>query len=100
MHRLNVPREGRLHFGRWGYAFLRAAPGVAIVSTQIEDSSATSAGGARQQLAKSRWLFAADASAGYAWLLWSGTPNSEVGPRLWIQADGRSEERRVGKECR
>jgi hypothetical protein len=88
MHRLDVPLEGRFHLGRWGYAFLRLAPGVAVVSTQIEDFSASSMGTAGQALTKSRWLFAADASAGYAWLLWSGVPNSEVGPRLWIQTDG------------
>jgi hypothetical protein len=89
MHRLNVPLEGRVHFGRWGYGFLRAAPGVAVVSTQIEDASAPPSTGTTQQLlSKSRWLFAADASAGYAWLAWSGTPSSAGTPRLWLQADG------------
>ncbi|HEV3191438.1 MAG TPA: hypothetical protein VGY54_13110, partial [Polyangiaceae bacterium] len=87
MHRLNVPLEGRVHFGRWGYGFLRAAPGVAVLSTQIEDASAPSMGGT-PLLSKSRWLFAADFSAGYAWLAWSGTPGSAGTPRLWLQADG------------
>jgi len=88
MHRLNVPLEGRVHFGRWGYAFLRAAPGVAVLGTQIEDASAPSTGSATQLLSKSRWLFAGDASAGYAWLAWSGAPSLAAGPRLWLQADG------------
>jgi len=89
MHRLNVPLEGRVHFGRWGYGFLRAAPGVAVLSTQIEDASAPpSTGTTPQLLSKSRWLFAADVSAGYAWLAWSGPPSSAGTPRLWLQADG------------
>ena len=78
MHRLAVPLEGRMHFGGWGYAFLRAAPGVATQRAEIDDSFSTA-------LTKTRWLFSADVSAGYAWLLW---PRAQPGAtRLWLQSD-------------
>jgi hypothetical protein len=82
VQRLTVPLEERLHFGMWGYAFLRAAAGALSEHTSVDDSSSAAT------LSKTQWLFASDLSAGYAWLAWprSGQPPQPV--RLWIQADG------------
>jgi hypothetical protein len=80
MHRLTVPLEGRLHFVPWGYAFVRAAPGVVAQHVEVDDSSSPAA------LEKNRWLFATDISAGYAWLVWPQRGPDHVG-RLWLQAD-------------
>jgi hypothetical protein len=78
MHRLAVPLEARMHFGGWGYAFLRAAPGVATQRAEIDDSFSMA-------LTKTRWLFSTDVSAGYAWLMW---PRGQPGAtRLWLQSD-------------
>jgi hypothetical protein len=82
MHRLEVPLEGRVHFGRWGYALLRAAPGVAMESVEIDDASLSA------PLTKNRWLFAGDVSAGYAVPLWAQPTSSGLTPQLWAQADG------------
>jgi hypothetical protein len=79
LDRLTVPLEGRLHFGDWGYAFLRVAPGVAFVRTEIDDSSAPT------PLAKERWLFATDVSAGYSFPLVFRRGRT---PRAWLNADG------------
>jgi len=81
MHRLTVPLEGRMHFGSWGYAFVRLAPGVAYQRAKVEDASSPS------PLFKERWLFASDASAGYAWLVWPREQPSETKARLWLQSD-------------
>jgi hypothetical protein len=81
MNRLTVPLEGRLHFGQWGYAFLRAAPGIAAVKVQVNDSSSP------DPLTRTRWLFATDLSAGYAWLVWPKI-RAATSPRLWFQGDG------------
>ncbi len=80
MHRLTVPLEGRVHFVPWGYAFLRAAPGVVAQRTEVDDSSSPA------PLTKNRWLFATDLSAGYAWLVWPQRGAGHVA-RLWLQAD-------------
>lgn len=77
MQRVEVPLEGRLHFGRWGYALLRVAPGAASVNAQVQDFNSPT------PLTKSRWLFATDVSAGYSWLVWPGTK-----PWFWLQAEG------------
>lgn len=82
VHRLAVPLEGRMHIGAWGYAFLRAAPAVALENAEVNDPTAPTS------LTKSRWLFASDLSAGYAYPVWSRAPRSELAPRLWLQADG------------
>jgi hypothetical protein len=82
VHRLALPLEGRVHFGPWGYAFLRAAPALAMERVEVDDATAPA------PLTKSRWLFATDLSAGYAYPVWSRAPPSEVAPRIWLQADG------------
>jgi hypothetical protein len=82
VHRLAVPLEGRMHFGAFGYAFLRAAPAVVLESAEVDDPTAPAA------LTKSRWVFASDLSAGYAYPIWSYAGRSELAPRLWLQADG------------
>jgi hypothetical protein len=82
VHRLVVPLEGRMHFGPWGYVFLRAAPGVALENAEVDDPTATA------PLTKSRWLFATDVSGGYAFPIWPRTDRYEVVPRVWLQADG------------
>lgn len=81
IERLTVPIEGRLHFGRWGYAFLRGAPGVLSQHAELDDPSAPA------PLSKTKWLFATDVSAGYAWLLWRQTREPARVARLWLQAD-------------
>ncbi len=78
--RLTVPLEGRVHLVPWGYAFLRAAPGVVAQHVGVDDSSSPAS------LTKNRWLFATDVSAGYAWLVWPQRGAAHV-PRLWLQAD-------------
>jgi hypothetical protein len=82
VHRLVIPLEGRIHFGPWGYVFLRAAPGVALENAEVNDPTAP------VPLSKSRWLFATDVSAGYAYPIWPRTDRFELGPRVWLQADG------------
>jgi hypothetical protein len=80
--RVTVPLEGRLHFGDWGYAFARVSPGVAFVRAEIDDPSAPA------PLAKERWLFATDVSAGYAFPLLPRRAASTRTARAWLQADG------------
>jgi hypothetical protein len=82
MNRITVPLEGRLHFGPWGYAFARAAPGVAALETQVSDASAPAT------LSKTQWLFATDLSAGVAWLVWPRFERYRMTARYWLQADG------------
>lgn len=81
MNRVTVPLEGRLHFGRWGYAFARVAPGFAALHAEVNDASAPA------PLSKSQLLFATDLSAGYAWLAWPRFQKSEMVARLWLQSD-------------
>jgi hypothetical protein len=82
MSRLEVPLEGRVHFGRWGYALLRAAPGVALENLEVDDASLSS------PLTKTRWLFAADVSGGYAFPIWTRQVRADHTPQIWVQADG------------
>jgi hypothetical protein len=82
VHRLVVSLEGRLHFDAWGYAFARAAPGVALENAEVDEPTAPAA------LTKSRWLFATDLSAGYAFPLWPRAERWDPTPRVWLQADG------------
>ncbi len=81
MHRLGVPLEGRMHVARLGYAFVRVAPGVVLTAAEVQDPSAPAA------LSKNRWLMAADASAGYAWLAWSRPEGPGPMARLWLQGE-------------
>jgi hypothetical protein len=81
MHRLTVPLEGRMHFGSIGHAFVRAAPGVAFQRAEVDDPSSPA------PLSKERWLFATDASAGYAWLVWPHGQASDLVARMWLQGD-------------
>lgn len=83
--RLSIPLEGRMHFGPWGYAFVRAAPGLAQVSAEIDDASAP--GGAPGAMKKTDWMFSTDVSAGYAWLIVPRFDRYERTARLWLQAD-------------
>jgi hypothetical protein len=82
IQRLTVPLEGRAHFGVWGYAFLRAAPGALSLHSEIDDAAAPAA------LSKTTWLFATDLSAGYAFLAWPRTGPAPRQVNLWLQADG------------
>jgi hypothetical protein len=90
MHRLVVPLEGRVHFGTWGYVFIRAAPGIALESVEVDDASAPAPmnASAPAPMTKSRWLFATDLSAGYAYPILPRTDPYEHVPRAWVQADG------------
>lgn len=82
VQRLTVPLEARVHFGRWGYAFGRLAPGAAMERAEVSDSSAPSA------LTKSLWLFTGDAGAGYALpLLRFGSERRGRIVRAWLQGD-------------
>ncbi len=82
VNRFMVPLEGRLHAGAFGYAFVRVAPGIAGERVEISEASAPSS------LAKSQWLFAADASAGYAFPLVPVPPRLGRSARLWLVGDG------------
>jgi hypothetical protein len=81
LNRLAIPLEGRLHFGPWGYAFARVAPGLVALETQVEDESSPAT------LSKTQWLFATDLSAGYAWLVWPRYQREELVGRLWLEGD-------------
>jgi hypothetical protein len=80
--RLTVPLEGRVHLGSWGYAFVRGAPGAALQRAEVDDASSPS------PLVASRWVFVADASAGYDWLLWSAREPESPGVRVWVHGEG------------
>jgi hypothetical protein len=82
VHRLLVPLEGRVHFGRWGYVLLRVAPGIAVEDAEVDDSASPGA------FTKNRWLFAGDLSAGYAFPIFVHTGASASSPGIWAQADG------------
>jgi hypothetical protein len=81
VHRFTVPLEGRLHAGPFGYAFIRVAPGIAGEHVEVTDSSAPST------LTKTQWLFAADASAGYALPVVPMPPRNGATFRLWLVGD-------------
>lgn len=81
VNRLTVPLEGRLLLGRWGYAFARVAPGVAVERAEVDDPSSPG------PLTKSNWLFTADASAGYAFAVLSLPARSGPATHVWIQGD-------------
>ena len=70
-----------MHFGAWGYAFLRAAPGVALENAQVDEPTAPAA------LRKSRWLFSTDVSAGYAYPLFPRADAFALTARAWVQSD-------------
>ncbi len=82
VHRLEVLLEGRVHLGPWGYAFLRAAPGFALERAEVDDPTAPAA------LQKTRWLFATDVSAGYAYPVWARDEPGKLPVSVWLQADG------------
>jgi hypothetical protein len=81
VHRLALPLDGRVHFGPWGYAFVRLAPGATLVDAEVRDSSSPG------PLSKSTWVFATDVSAGYAWLAWPWDEPERLRGRLWLQGD-------------
>lgn len=82
MQRLTGVLEGRLHFGRWGYGYLRVAPGTAWEKVEVDDTASPA------PLEKTNWLFATDLSAGYAWLLWPRNEATKLEPRVWLQGEG------------
>jgi hypothetical protein len=81
VQRITIPLEGRVHFGRWGYAFGRLAPGAAVERAEVDDASAPSA------LTKSLWLFTGDASVGYALPVPPLPEHPGRAIRAWLQAD-------------
>ncbi len=70
-----------MHFGPWGYAFVRAAPGLALEDASVDDPSSPST------RVKSEWMFSTDVSAGYAWLVVPRFQQSDRTGRLWLQGD-------------
>ena len=81
LDRFTIPLEGRLHVDRWGYAFLRLAPGVVAEGVRVQEASGPA------PYTKTGVVFATDLSAGYALPLWRlGGPASPA--RAWLQADG------------
>jgi hypothetical protein len=93
VQKIALPLEGRIHFGEWGYVFLRASPAVAVENAEVDDPTAIcqSAGSGEpcaSPLTKSRWLFATDLSAGYAYPVLSRKEVSGLVARIWLQADG------------
>lgn len=81
MDRVSIPIEGRRHFGPWGYAFVRVAPGVAVENMEVDEGSAPAS------LKKTAWMFSTDVSAGYAWLITPRFDRFERKVRVWLQAD-------------
>lgn len=81
VHRLSVPLEARAHVGYWGYGFLRAAPGIAYEHEEVVDPSGPGS------LTKSRWLVAADVSAGFAVRPPIHGDSARIPMRPWLQAD-------------
>jgi hypothetical protein len=61
VHRLSIPLEARYRVTPWLFAFVRTAPGLASVSTRVEDTSAPA------PLVKSDWVPTMDLSAGASW---------------------------------
>jgi hypothetical protein len=82
MNRFTVTLEGRLHFGPWGYAFVRAAPGVAVLDAEVDDA------GSPAPLKNEAWVSAGDIGAGYAWLVGPRSEGSKLEPRFWLQCEG------------
>jgi hypothetical protein len=82
LNRVSVPIEGRLHLRRWGYGFVRVAPGVAAVRVEVDDASAPGA------LTKARWLFSTDLSAGYALPVATRAEGEHGVMRFWLQGEG------------
>jgi hypothetical protein len=82
VHRLSVPLEGRLHAGAMGYFFVRLAPGVASEHIEVSEASAPT------NLTKTQWLFATDASAGYALPVVPIPPRHGRAFRMWVVGDG------------
>jgi hypothetical protein len=80
--RVSVTLEGRMQFGPWGYAYVRVAPGAAMEKAQVQDAAAPA------PLEMNSWLFAADVSGGYAWLMWPRDAPTTVEPRVWLQGEG------------
>jgi hypothetical protein len=72
MHRLSAPIEGRLFATDWLFGFARLAPGVAVQTVTVNDSSAPG------RLLAERPLFVTDASVGVATVL-SGRGPLRVG---------------------
>jgi hypothetical protein len=81
VHRVTVPLEGRVHFGAWGYAFLRVAPGAAHERAELDEASAPTA------LTSAQWLFATDASVGYAIPVIPLPERPGRSARIWLQSD-------------
>jgi hypothetical protein len=81
VHRLSVPLEARAHAAYWGYGFVRAAPGIAYETVEVDDPSSPGA------LTKSRWLVSADVSAGFAVRPPFRGDSERVPLRPWLQAD-------------
>ncbi|MGA2451120.1 MAG: hypothetical protein ABTD50_20870 [Polyangiaceae bacterium] len=81
VHRMSVPLEARAHAAYWGYGFVRAAPGVAYETAEVDDPSAPGA------LTKSRWLVSADVSAGIAVRPPFRGDSEHIPVRPWLQVD-------------
>jgi hypothetical protein len=82
IQRLEVPLEGRVHLGRFGYLFVRDAVGAVSEHAEVVDPSAPA------PLSKTNWLFANDVSAGYAFLVVPQSREPSETARFWLQADG------------
>jgi hypothetical protein len=81
VHRFMLPLELRLHPGPWGYAFFRVAPGAAHERLEVDEASAPSA------LTRADWLFATDASVGYALPVVPMPARRGRMGRLWVQGE-------------
>jgi len=81
VHRVAIPLDGSVHFGPWGYAFMRVAPAAVLAHAEITDTSAAGS------LSDASWMFATDVSAGYAWLAWPWNEPERMRMRLWLQGD-------------
>lgn len=77
-HRLTVPIEARYRATEGMYGFARVAPGAAASLASIDEPSSS------ETLEASKWVGAADLSAGASFLLGPRKPLARRGLRFWI----------------
>jgi hypothetical protein len=78
MHRVTVPIEARWYIAPWFAAFAKLAPGAGALHARLDDPSSPAA------LEQTRWVLAADLSAGASFRLVGSNGPAARSPRLWI----------------
>lgn len=75
-HRFTIPIQARLKVTNGIHAFAKAAPGTAVVTSELDDRSSPNG-----TISGSSWVFAADASVGGSVRLGSSAAR---GPHVWL----------------